>query len=236
MENREILVANTKTQTRVKVTTNATTLGELKAAFDAQGIDYSGMTFTEGITKTQLLDDSSPLPKDVMYKGQPTNSLVILLTNTKKNIASGAGDRKVAYEIIKDRQLQDAVKETFGKNFTQVTTDQLWEFIHDNEVEDEEDESEDSEQGTAEDDLPSWGSDYDVDVERSAPVFCYCEEWYAFLKQLVEDKHISYEELFDLAEMVEELANMTKELTTGTIQVGDTVISESDIDDMMASL
>ena len=90
MDVREILVANTKTQKRYKVNTDATTLGELKAALDAQGIDYAGMTFTEGISKTQLTSDDSQLPTNVMYKGTPTNNLVMLLTNTTKNISSGA--------------------------------------------------------------------------------------------------------------------------------------------------
>ena len=87
---REILIANTKTQKRSKITTSATTLGELKNDLRAAGIDFSNMTFTEGISKTQLLSDDTQLPQNVMYKGQPTNNLVILLTNTKKNIASGA--------------------------------------------------------------------------------------------------------------------------------------------------
>lgn len=114
MIEREILIANTKTQRRSKVTTNATTLGELKSALDAAGIDYSGMTFTEGISKTQLLDNATQLPQNVIYKGQPTNNLVILLTNTKKNIASGihAADRQAAYSIIKERGLQEEIKET----------------------------------------------------------------------------------------------------------------------------
>lgn len=129
MENREILIANTKTQKRSKITTAATTLGELKAALAEAGVDYSGMTFTEGISKTQLLDDATQLPHDVMYKGQPTNNLVILLTNTKKNIASGASDRAAAYMAVKDNNLQDAVKKHFGRNFTQVPTEALWNFI-----------------------------------------------------------------------------------------------------------
>ena len=129
MENREILIANTKTQKRSKITTAATTLGELKAALAEAGVDYSGMTFTEGISKTQLLDDATQLPHDVMYKGQPTNNLVILLTNTKKNIASGASDRAAAYMTVKDNNLQDAVKKHFGRNFTQVPTEALWDFI-----------------------------------------------------------------------------------------------------------
>lgn len=129
---REILIANTKTQKRSKVTTSATTLGELKADLRAAGIDYSGMTFTEGISKTQLLDDATQLPQNVMYKGQPTNNLVILLTNTKKNIASGTMTRKEAYQAIKDNNLQDAVKEEFGRNFTQVPTNDLVVFLTQN--------------------------------------------------------------------------------------------------------
>ena len=126
---REILIANTKTQKRSKVTTSATTLGELKADLRAAGIDYNGMTFTEGISKTQLLDDATQLPQNVMYKGQPTNNLVILLTNTKKNIASGTMSRKEVYQAIKDNNLQEAVKEEFGRNFTQVPTSDLLVFL-----------------------------------------------------------------------------------------------------------
>ena len=129
---REILIANTKTQKRSKVTTSATTLGELKADLRAAGIDYNGMTFTEGISKTQLLDDATQLPQNVMYKGQPTNNLVILLTNTKKNIASGTISRKEVYQAIKDNNLQEAVKEEFGRNFTQVPTSDLLVFLAQN--------------------------------------------------------------------------------------------------------
>ena len=130
MENREILIANTKTQRRNKIVTDATTLGELKAALDRANIDYYGMTFTEGISKTQLLDDATQLPQNVMFKGQPTNNLVILLTNTKKNIASGALSRQDAYAIIKSKGLQDAVKSAFGRNFTQVPTADLALFLN----------------------------------------------------------------------------------------------------------
>ena len=126
---REILIANTKTQKRSKITTSATTLGELKTDLRVAGIDFSGMTFTEGISKTQLLSDDTQLPQNVMYKGQPTNNLVILLTNTKKNIASGVLSRKEAYNLIKQNSLENAVKIEFGRNFTQVPTLDLIKFI-----------------------------------------------------------------------------------------------------------
>lgn len=130
MENREILIANTNTQKRYKLTTAAETLGELKAAMSSADIDYSNLEFTEGISKTKLLDDSTQLPKNVMYKGQATNNLVILLTNTKKNIASGSEyTRQEVYNLIKEGNLQEGVKETFGRNFTQVPTDDLVTYV-----------------------------------------------------------------------------------------------------------
>ena len=152
MEVREILIANTKTQKRSKVTTDATTLGELKVALDNAGVDYSGMTFTEGISKTQLLDDATQLPQNVIYKGNPTNNLVILLTNTKKNIASGMGSRKEAYDIIKEKDMADAIKEAYGINYTHISTSDLWMFIND-ELEGYSENGEEPEEEDEEDDV-----------------------------------------------------------------------------------
>lgn len=128
---REILIANTKTQKRNKITTNATTLAELKSDLASQGIDYSGMSFTEGISNTQLLDDNSQLPTNLNYKGHTTNNLVILLTNTQKNIPLGAipAERAELFSFIKAHNLQAAVAAEFGKNMTQVKTDSLKRFV-----------------------------------------------------------------------------------------------------------
>lgn len=131
METREILIANTKTQKRYKLMSSATTLNELMIEMSNQGIDFNGMSFTEGISNTQLLDNSSQLPSNLNYKGKVTNNLVILLTNTNKNIESGATERsrKVAYILIKKLGLQDSVKSVTGRNYTQVPTCELNEII-----------------------------------------------------------------------------------------------------------
>lgn len=126
---RTIRIANTKTQQRYTIQTSANTLGELQDQMTAQGIDFSGMSFTEGLSKTQLLTRDSMLPTNVMYKGQPTNDLVMLLTNTAKNIASGAIDRKEAYRLIKEMNLQNAITEGEGQNYTRCKTDVLESYI-----------------------------------------------------------------------------------------------------------
>jgi len=130
METRKIYVANTKTQQKYTFDTNAATLGELKQVLTQNGVDFSNMSFTEGISRTTLNDDATVLPSNLPYKGNVTNNLVILLTNTTKNIASGM-DRKEAYAFIKSHNLQDAVLSTFGKNFTQVSNPNLEGFIQD---------------------------------------------------------------------------------------------------------
>lgn len=130
MDVRTIQIANTKTQRRYTLNTAATTLGELQDEMSAQGIDFTGMTFTEGISKTQLLNRESLLPTNVMYKGQPTNNLVMLLTNTTKQISSGAMDRKEAYRLVKEKGLQKAIEEGEGTNYTRVKTDILEQYIN----------------------------------------------------------------------------------------------------------
>ena len=196
MDIREVLIANTKTQKRYKVNTDATTLGELKAALDAEGIDYAGMTFTEGISKTQLTSDDSQLPTNVMYKGQPTNNLVMLLTNTTKNIASGAEPltRKEIYTIIRENDLSDDLKEEFG-NWTIITTEALEEFIRNNYdiIEDEEEETEENQEEDEE------------DVEASHPALVDC--LYAYIKDMYDEGVLDGDDIIALADAIDDFAD-----------------------------
>lgn len=214
METRTILVANTKTQQRYSVESSATTLGELKAQLRAQGIDYSGMSFMEGISKTQLLADDTPLPTNVMYKGAPTNNLVMLLTNTQKNIASGAdGSRKDAYAIIKaSATLQDTIKETYGRNYTQVPTTELWHIINQS----VEEESEEPENATPTASAP-------VAVNKEVVNFIYDG-----IKMLLKSHMLCAEDFEALMELISELhARLLEEKP---------VFSDADIDEIIANL
>lgn len=259
---REILIANTKTQKRSKVTTSATTLGELKADLRAAGIDYNGMTFTEGISKTQLLDDATQLPQNVMYKGQPTNNLVILLTNTKKNIASGTMSRKEVYQAIKDNNLQDAVKEEFGRNFTQVPTSDLLVFLaqdgnaevtetlddkpidtENNDIiapEVEEKETPDTE----DEDLPNYVDDIITDTRVDSTV----NSLYVHIAMLVDNEALSVADLEELSADIEYLTKVAKkeqntveklpfeETPKKAVSTSDGSITDDDIDDMLNEL
>lgn len=123
MENRKIIIVSTRTQRKYTLTTDATTLADLKAVCDAQNIDYSGMSWFEGTSKTEMMSDNSVLPHDVPYKGTVTNNLVFHLTPTKK-IASGM-DRKEMYALIRNNNLGEQIKQLFGKNYTQCTNADL---------------------------------------------------------------------------------------------------------------
>lgn len=117
----QITVLSTKTQKKYTLNVNGNTLADLKGACDANGIDYSGMTFFEGRTKTELLANDSQFP----------DNAVIRLTKSEKKITSGAGivTRNDAYAAIKINHLQMAVQKKFGKNFTQCKTSELIDFI-----------------------------------------------------------------------------------------------------------
>lgn len=253
MENREILVANTRTQRRDKVITNATTLGELKSALTSAGIDFSGMTFTEGISKTQLLDDATQLPQNVMYKGNPTNNLVILLTNTKKNIASGIMSRQEAYSAIKKHNLQDEIKEVFGRNFTQVATEALATFLAKN----------NAVEVKVPDIIPSAGSDFDADMQKTlskteddnipmfiddiitdTPIMYLEDSLYVHIAMLVAQDALSIADLEALKESLEYLIRVAKREKEETedkkeseeVSTSDGTITNNDIDDMVNDL
>lgn len=133
MEARKITIVSTKTQRKSVIMSGAETLGELKRDLNEAGIDYEGMTFYEGTSKTELKTDESVLPKDVPYTNRSTgetintNELVFMLTNTNKKIRSGAmaRNRAGAYAFIKEHGLQKACVDMFGKNFTQCSTNDL---------------------------------------------------------------------------------------------------------------
>lgn len=259
---REILIANTKTQKRSKVTTSATTLGELKADLRAAGIEYSGMTFTEGISKTQLLDDATQLPQNVIYKGQPTNNLVILLTNTKKNISSGTMTRKEVYQAIKDNNLQEAVKEEFGRNFTQVPTSDLLVFLAQDGnakvTETLDDKPTDTENNdiiaseveereipdTEDEDLPNYVDDIITDTRVDSTV----NSLYVHIAMLVDNEVLSVADLEKLSVDIEYLTKVAKkeqntvkklpfeETPKKTVSTSDGSITDNDIDDMLDEL
>lgn len=130
METRKITIVSSATQQKYVVNTNAETLGQLKAAMIAEGINYTDMTFLEGLTKTELVSDDSVLPTNVQYKGTTTNELVFMLTKTSKKVRSGAMSRREAYDAIVKYDLQSVVVEKFGRNYTQVPTLGLIEVVN----------------------------------------------------------------------------------------------------------
>ena len=132
MEARNITIVSTQNQNKYVVNTDATTLRELKAALDAQNINYSGMTFYEGLSHTELLTDDSVLPHDVPYKGSVTNELVFMLTVPNKKIRSGANlseAREALYAAVEELGLKDACISVYGKNFTQCKNSELMSLI-----------------------------------------------------------------------------------------------------------
>lgn len=95
MERRKITIVSTKLQGKRVVETDATTLGELKVVLDNAGIDYRDSIFFEGLSRTELVDDNSQLPTNVLYNGNPTNELVFMLTNVDKKNSSGLTDEEI---------------------------------------------------------------------------------------------------------------------------------------------
>lgn len=137
MEARKILFVLSNSSNQKSIMSEAETLGALKADMRRAGINYEGMTFYEGRTRTELKDDVSVLPVNVPVPAKgtnpatTTNDLVFMLTTANKKIKSGAlsPERKNALEEIKAKGLGAAVTAKFGKNATQCGTSDLLAFL-----------------------------------------------------------------------------------------------------------
>lgn len=128
-QERTIIVSSSRAQRKYQIQSKATTLEEFKSECREAGIDYSGLTFVEAISNTELLNDNSLLPREVTFKGKKTNNLVFSLTAPRKNIGSGAMSRKEAYAKIKELGLQQDCIDQFGDNYTRVSTENLIKMI-----------------------------------------------------------------------------------------------------------
>lgn len=137
MEARKILFVLSNSSNQKSIMSEAETLGALKADMRRAGINYDGMTFYEGRTRTELKDDTSVLPVNVPVPAKgtnpatTTNDLVFMLTTANKKIKSGAlsPERKNTLEEIKAKGLGAAVTAKFGKNATQCKTPDLLAFL-----------------------------------------------------------------------------------------------------------
>lgn len=127
---RKVIVLVQATGKKSVVEGEIKTLADLKHFMDIQGVDYpSECEFKEAKTKTIFVDNDSVLPTNVEWKGEVSDDLIMYVTAPKKKIKSGVMNRKEAFEYIKNNNLQDAVKARFGRNFTQVSTDDLLKLI-----------------------------------------------------------------------------------------------------------
>lgn len=131
MNSRKITIVDSKLQKRSTIMSEAETLGELKRDLTSNGINYSGKTFMEGLSRSELKEDASILPHDIQRPdGSVTNELVFMLTEPEKKIKSGAIlTRQECYAKVKELGLQAAVQSRFGKNFTQCSTNDLNSFL-----------------------------------------------------------------------------------------------------------
>lgn len=138
MEKRVITTVNENTHQKKVFMSEAETLGQLKADFAANGVEYEGFVLFEGNTGHSIDgNDNTLLPRDVtkINTTETTNNLMIFLCNDKKKIKSGA-DRKELYNKIVAFGLKDKCYAEFDKNYTNCSSKVLealikeWEDTH----------------------------------------------------------------------------------------------------------
>lgn len=102
-------------QNRKKLTIQASTFRELKTELSKRGIDINAK-FVVRPSKMELVADSTKL--------QGVEKVYMFPPETKAGM-----DRSEMYKYIKENDLAEEVKSQFGRNFTQVKSDDLASFI-----------------------------------------------------------------------------------------------------------
>ena len=120
--------------TIVNTVENTTKVVELSNAVnDLAGLkhflDISDGQFFEGTTHTDLTSDSQSLPE--LPEAKRERGYVFFVSPAQNKFKNGAYSRQECYQFIKSHNLGEAVKQKFGRNFTQVATDALNSFIAD---------------------------------------------------------------------------------------------------------
>lgn len=124
---RNVTIVLQETGKRVNLSGVYATLKDIKDALLEQDINTNNMEFMEGISKTKMSEPDAQLPTNILYKGKHTNNLVFLVTRIGKKIASGSSARALLYASIRELNLQEECKKSFGKNYTLVSnTDLEW--------------------------------------------------------------------------------------------------------------
>jgi hypothetical protein len=147
----------------------------------------------------------------------------MLLTNTTKNIALGAISRKEAYQMIKQYNLQDAIADGEGQNYTRCKTDVLENYIND--YENAVDPTATDEEEGAKAEVPSASPEGNV---KAAPHPNTVNWLYDGIKAMVNDSSLYTDDIVILADLVNELAKRLKE--------SELVLTDDDVDDVLASI
>ena len=123
MEPIKITVVSTSLSTPQVFMSSSSNLGELKSELRSKDIDIQDKTFKEGVTKIELVSDTTELPR-FKADGTAIPELVIMMTGTTKKIKSGAGRQEIL-AIVKRMVSEDpSLKAVFG-NYTIRTSADL---------------------------------------------------------------------------------------------------------------
>ncbi len=107
------------------------TLSELKTLLRQKDINYNDMEFIEGVTNTKLISDDSQIPTNIPFKGKVTNNVFINILKKDSKISSGVDFSEMSRgDLLKAaKEFANEIHDLFGKNFTQVKSCDLVDFL-----------------------------------------------------------------------------------------------------------
>lgn len=139
---RNVLVYKDNGDSKLKFQTSAKEFGEIldviKSKFSMSDSEVAKYEFIDGIHRTRYAANSVLPEKSIHPRtGKETTDLSIFMVRTKKNTESGSTpkkmvdvNRKEIVACINTNKFNNDILITFGKNLTQVSTDNLFVYLY----------------------------------------------------------------------------------------------------------
>lgn len=126
---RKVTVIFASLQKRVTLEGNYSNLSDIIDELTDLGYNVNSSNFIERYSRKRYNHEEN-LPETVVDReGKETTDLIFSVTNNEK-FENGSISRAEVYKLIKKHNLQEEVKATYGKNFTQVSTEDLLNLLN----------------------------------------------------------------------------------------------------------
>lgn len=123
---RNIIIKHVNANKVKVIKSSAVTVADLKREIEQVGLSCDNLSLVEAISKTKLTSDDQQLPVSVLKAdGTTTTDIIIVVTNTEKQIKSGMTRSELYAEFCNNEEARSKCVEKYGRGYSSVSSSDL---------------------------------------------------------------------------------------------------------------